>query len=229
MKKYMSLFLWLVLCAGVPSWGEAADTAPGPDNTQKIRELEGGYVRLHIKDLAQLRSRPSFENEPWFPSKPGDWMLMTDGTYGEVVAQTPDMVRLRLKGGAAKSYKTQEYLSLSPTNLSNGFRISAVFGLDYQHQARITREIPEVIREALVERLTAQGYGDHLERIRVEFMNAGASSLDLAILSEFSGAEGPRYQILGRTIQRICVETCNSHQWVIPFQQVTVHMAGRQD
>ena len=196
------------------------------------RELEGGYVRLHIKDLTQLRSRPSFENEPWFPSRQGDWVVMSDGTYGEVEAQTPDMVRLRLKGGATRSYKTQEYLSLSPTNLSKGFRITAVFGLDYQHQAGITEEIPHAIEQALVQGLRAQGYGDHMKRIEVEFMTAGASSLDLAVKAEFDGDTALWYQRLQRAIQRICVDACNTHGWVIPFQQVTVHMpeqSGQQD
>ncbi|MCF8084813.1 MAG: mechanosensitive ion channel family protein [Deltaproteobacteria bacterium] len=196
------------------------------------RELEGGYVRLHIKDLTQLRSRPSFENEPWFPSRQGDWVVMSDGTYGEVEAQTPDMVRLRLKGGANRSYKTQEYLSLSPTNLSKGFRITAVFGLDYQHQAGITEEIPHAIEQALVQGLRAQGYGGHMKRIEVEFMTAGASSLDLAVKAEFDGDTALWYQRLQRAIQRICVDACNTHGWVIPFQQVTVHIpeqSGQQD
>jgi hypothetical protein len=192
------------------------------------RNLDGGLVRLHIKDLVGLRSRPAFEDEVWFPSKRGDWVVLGDATYGEVVAQTPEMVQVRMLGGATKSYKAQEYLSQSPTNLSQGFRIRATFGLDYQHQAIITKEIPSVIEKALLDGLTDQGYGDGIDRIRVEFLIAGASSLDLAVLAEFKGTEGSRYMVLDRAIQRICVETCSAHDWVIPFQQVTVHMPGGQ-
>lgn len=188
------------------------------------RALEGGFVRLHIKDLAQLRSRPPFENEPWFPSKRGDWVLLADGTFGMVVAQTPDMVQLQLRGGAYKFFKVEDYLAKSPVNLSNGFRISASFGVDYQHQAIVTREIPAIIREALAATLTAEGYGESLQKIKVEFMNAGASSLDLALRVDFKGSEAFGYRALQRAIQRICVDTCNEHRWVIPFQQVTVHM-----
>lgn len=193
------------------------------------RALEGGFVRLHIKDLTELRSRPSFKDEPWFPSRQGDWILLGDGTYGEVAAQTPDTVRVRLKGGATRSFRTTDYLSLSPINLSKGFRISVTFGLDYQHQNAITREIPQVIEQALGEGLKQEGLGAHIQKIRVEFLNAGASSLDLAVLAEFEGLEGPRYQILERAIARICVETCNAHHWIIPFQQVTVHMPEAED
>ncbi|MFO7599061.1 MAG: hypothetical protein R6X27_04540 [Candidatus Desulfacyla sp.] len=188
------------------------------------RNLDGGSVRLHIKDLVDFRSRPAFEDEVWFPSKRGDWVILEDTAYGEVVAQTPEMVQIRMLGGATKSYSTQAYLSQSPTNLSQGFRIRAAFGLDYQHQAIITKDVPAAIEKALLDGLATQGYGDGIERIRVEFSNAGASSLDLAVLAEFKGTEGRRYMVLQRAIQRICVETCSEKGWIIPFQQVTVHM-----
>ncbi|MDZ7697859.1 MAG: hypothetical protein U5R49_13360 [Deltaproteobacteria bacterium] len=215
----------VVLYKGVPYEVKSINVYSQLEN----RALEGGFVRLHIKDLTELRSRPSFRDEPWFPSRQGNWILLDDGTYGEVIAQTPDSVRIRLKGGATRSFRTPDYLSLSPTNLSKGFRISASFGLDYQHQAIITQDVPQVIEHDLHEGLKREGLGEHLQRIRVEFMNAGPSSLDLAVLAEFDGAEGPRYQILERAIQRMCVETCNAHQWVIPFQQITVHMPEREE
>lgn len=192
----------------------------------KNKVLGDGMVRLHIKDLVDLRSRPAFEDEVWFPSKKGDWVVLGDATHGEVVGQTPEIVQIRMLGGATKSYKTQDYLSQSPTNLSQGFRIRAAFGLDYQHQSVITQEIPEIIERSLKEKLAQEGYADGIERIRVEFSNAGASSLDLAVLADFKGTEGRRYSVLQRAIQRICVETCSEHGWLIPFQQMTVHIPG---
>jgi hypothetical protein len=193
------------------------------------RDLEDGFIRLHINDLVDLRSRPMFKNEPWFPSKRGDWVKLNDGTYGMVAAQTPEMVKLSLHGGAHKFYKTSDYLSQSPANLSSGFRVPVTFGLDYQHQAIITQEVPGIIEKAIIEGLTEEGYGDSIERINVEFKEAGPSSLDIVALAEFNGNAGPRYWALERAIQRICVDTCNLHGWIIPFQQVTVHMAGPED
>jgi hypothetical protein len=187
--------------------------------------LEGGFIRLHIKDLVELRSRPAFEKEPWFPSKRGDWVRLSDKTYGKVIAQTPESVQLELLGGAPVTYKTADYLSLSPTNLSSGFRISATFGLDYGHQAIITHEIPDIIQQALIETLGAEGYRESINSIKVEFKEAGPSSLDVAVLADFNKRADFRYAVLERAIQRICVDTCNLHHWVIPFQQVTVHMA----
>ena len=187
--------------------------------------LENGFVRLHINDLMKLRSRPITENEPWFPSRSGDWVILTDGTYGSVVAQTPEMVTLKLKGSALKYYSTTDYLAQSPTNLSSGYRLTGIFGLDYRHQGIATGEIPKIIQDALTVELAKAGHGNLIERIRVEFKEAGASSLDMAILAEFNGEAGSKYWVLERAIQRICVDVCNLHDWVIPFQQVSVHMA----
>jgi len=190
------------------------------------KALENGFVRLRINDLMELRSRPITENEPWFPSRSGDWVRLADGTYGSVTAQTPEMVTLKLKGGAFKYYPTSEYLAQSPTNLTDGYRLNATFGLDYQHQSIATNEIPKTIQKAISEDLQKAGHGDLIERIRVEFKEAGASSLDMAILAEFNGKAGSKYWVLERAIQRICVDVCNRYNWIIPFQQVSVHMAG---
>lgn len=189
------------------------------------KALENGFIRLRINDLLELRSRPAIENEPWFPSRRGDWVRLADGTYGKVEAQTPEMVTLELKGNALKYYSTSDYLAQSPTNLSAGYRLTGIFGLDYQHQGIATVEMPEIIQKAVMEGLTKAGHGDSIEGISVEFKEAGASSLDMAILAEFNGNAGSKYWVLERAIQKICVEVCNHHNWVIPFQQVSVHMA----
>ena len=192
------------------------------------RELGGKFVRVHINDLMELRSRPIAENEPWFPSKPGDWVRLADGTYGEVHVQTVDTVKMRLKGGAYKFYGTADYLSQSPVNLSSGYRLLVTFGIDYRHQEIATQEVPAVLEKAIVEALEQEGYKESMERIRVEFKEAGASSLDLAVLAEFNGRADSKFWSLERSIQRICTDVCTRHQWVIPFQQVTVHMPGAE-
>ena len=193
------------------------------------RYLEGGYIRIHLRNLVELRSRPISEDEPWFPSRRGDWVKLSDGTYGRVVVQTPEIVKLELIGGACMSYKTADYLSQAPMNLSSGFRLRLTFGLDYAHQAIITQEIPAILEKAIIDGLTAEGHVDSIETINVQFKEAGPSSLDLAILANFNGNAQSRYEDLNRTIQRICVDTCNSNHWVIPFQQITLHVSEPPD
>jgi hypothetical protein len=188
------------------------------------RELGKNLIRVHINDLMELRSRPMTENEPWFPSKPGDWVSLDGGAYGEIVAQTVDMVKMRLKGGACKFFNTADYLSQSPVNLSSGYRLQVTFGIDYQHQDVATNEALSVFEKEIVEELEREGYRKSIERIRVQFKEAGASSLDVAVLAEFNGHAQSKFWALERSIQRICTDVCTRHQWVIPFKQVTVHM-----
>ncbi len=193
------------------------------------KNLEGGHIRLPLKDLLELRSRPIAESEPWFPSRCGDWVMLNDGTYGKVVVQTPEIVELELLGGAFITYRTVDYLSKSPTNLSTGFGLWITFGLDYAHQNIITQEIPAILEKAVIDGLTEEGHDKSINTISVQFKEAGPSSLDVAIMASFKGNAGPNHKLLQRTMHRICVDTCNRHHWVIPFQQVTVHMAKPSD
>jgi small-conductance mechanosensitive channel len=189
-------------------------------------ELEGGDIRLPLRDFHNLRSRSFDASEPWFPTRLNDWVLMDEQTLGKVVLQTPEIVRLVLLGGSRKTFSTSDFLAQSPHVLSTGFRLGVTFGIDYQHQAIITAKIPTLINSALHEALDDAGYKTHLANLSVEFAEAGASSLDIEVLADFSGAAAPQYFVLRRAIQRICVDACNANGWVIPFTQLTLHVAS---
>ena len=83
-----------------------------------------------------------------------------------------------------------------------------------------------MLEEAIRTGLRHAGYDGALEKLAVEFESAGASSLNIAILANFDGAVQAEYQELERLLQRLCVDACNEHGWIIPFSQLTVHMAG---
>lgn len=186
-------------------------------------ELKGGMIRLPIRELMDLHSRPYEHDEPWFPSKEKEWVILTDGTIGKVATQTPEMVQLVLKGGSRKTYTTKAFLNLSPDNISTDFRICSTFGIDYRHQAISTREVPDKLKESLLEGLTSAGHGDNIINLDVEFKEAGSSSLDVEVLADFSGRAAKDYDILARAIQRIAVDACNRYGWIIPFTQITLH------
>jgi hypothetical protein len=185
--------------------------------------LKGGLIRLPLRELIGLHSRPFHKDEPWFPCKEDDWLILSDGTFGKVIMQTPEMVQLVLLGGSRKTYPTIDFLQQSPTNLSMNFRLHVIFGIDYVHQAQSTQEIPDTLESMLRQALHKAGYKKTLLNLKVEFKQAGASSLDLAILADFSGDVARDYEILSRLLQRIAVDACNTHHWVIPFTQITVH------
>ena len=185
-------------------------------------DLKGGLIRLPLGELLGLHSRPFHKDEPWFPCEEGDFILLADGTYGKVLMQTPETVQMQTLI-SHKTYLTPDFLQLSPLNLSRDFVIHTTFGVDYQHQPVVTQQIPTTLKRILIDSLREQGYEQTLRSIKVEFKEAGASSLDLAILAEFSGQAAKDYYVLFRAIQRIAVDACNRHDWIIPFTQVMVH------
>jgi small-conductance mechanosensitive channel len=192
-------------------------------------DLTGGDIRLPLRDLLDLRSRPSEPGEPWFPTRINDWILLNEETLGKVVLQTPEVVRLVLHGGSRRTFSTGDFLALSPMVLSTGFRLSVQFGVDYQHQALITQEIPAKLAARLCDDLAREGYEQDIVNLKVEFDEAAASSLNLRVLADFAGEAAPSYQILRRALQRFCVDACNDNGWVIPFTQLTLHVASTSD
>ena len=187
--------------------------------------LEGGTLRLPIRDVLPLASRPYSQKEPWFPCDPGDWVRLGDGLSGKVITQTPEWVQLILLGGSRKTYATADFIAENPESLAHNFRVRSTFGIDYEHQAICTTEVPKIFTEYLLTQLREEMGAENVVSVVVEFASAGASSLDYAILADFSGEVSAKNAKLQRTIQRLCVDVCNEHGWGIPFTQITLHNA----
>jgi len=193
----------------------------------KNERLRGGVVRLPVRRLSGLISRPLAENELWFPTEEGDWVDLPSRGKAKVVSQTPEWVQLVQLGGARLAMPTADFLAAAPVNLSRGFRVSSRLGIAYRHLAEATRPIPEILHERLSRDLpTLLEERDQLRSLKVEFASAGSSSLDFAIIADFDGSLAPQYDFLSRALQRIAVECCIEHGWEIPFPQITVHQAG---
>jgi hypothetical protein len=186
--------------------------------------LKGGLIRVPIRELLGIQSRPFYKDEPWFPTREGDLVMLADGGIGTVLMQTPEQVILDTLGGCYKTYATTAFLGLNPINYAiNNFGIFVTFGIDYQHQEIITREIPAQLKAFLEEELAKEEYGPDLITLVVQFKEAGASSLDVLIFTSWPGKWASNYFAIGRALQRITVDACNTYGWVIPFNQITVH------
>lgn len=185
-------------------------------------ELEG-LLRLPLSEMLNLVSRPYRQDEPWFPTRTGDYVILGDGTFGLVERQTPENVQLRVMGSPVL-YPTTAFLAQNPRNLSRGsYGVAVTFGIDYQHQSIATAEVPGILHEAVTRALGDSAVAEHVEDILVDFKEAGASSLDYLVYVTMNSAAAGSYYTVGRIVQRACVETCNAHDWVIPFNQLTVH------
>ena len=187
--------------------------------------LDGGVQDLPIRSLLGRHSRPKGENEEWFPSREGDWVELSDGNIGKVSYQTPEFVQLVLLGGSQVMYQTPAYLALNPKNMTTNFRVSLRFGVDYQHQSIATTEIPEKMQAKLTAGLNELLGAENIKRIKVEFAEAGASSLDYEINADIAGTAANKYDQIIRAIPRHLVDACNENGWVIPFTQITLHQA----
>ena len=183
--------------------------------------LIGGEIKLPISTVADLISRKCDKNEAWFPSRKDDFILLDDGTYGKVISQSPSIVCVHVQY-SKKSYATLDYLSLNPRNLSSGFGIHLVFGLDYALQQIITKKIPDRVCERLKKDLSDKPFGHDVADISCSFYEMGASSLDLKVVVNFHGKEARFYLETRQAIQTSIVELCSEEGWNIPFQTMTL-------
>jgi hypothetical protein len=183
--------------------------------------------RVPIVGLVGLKSRPCRKEEPWFPCKRNDWVLLSDGVRGKVIGVSHEMVQLVERGGSLITYQMADFLAASPRNLATNFRIKETIGVSYHLQRESTREIPQILEAYIRRRVADEGYGEQLLNLRVEFAQANNSSLDIVVIADFSGELGELYNRLRRAIQRWCVDACSENGWEIPFPQLTLSGALR--
>ena len=191
--------------------------------TQLENPTAGMELRVKIDDLVDLRSRPYNPAEPWFPCHKGEWVLLPDSRRGKVVGISPELVQMVERGGAFRTFNTQDFLGESPINLSTNFRIKETLGISYDHISIATTEVLTKLEAFIQERIEEEGYGETLLNLRVEFENASDSSLDVVVIADFSGQIADIYNRLRRAIQRWCVDASALHGWEIPYPQLTVH------
>lgn len=190
--------------------------------------LRGGRMSVPVNTMFTLVSRTYDEREPWFPSRENDIVILSDGSHGQVVLQTPECVQMRV-GAAIKTYPTGAFLDAKPQNLSlEGFAVFVKFGVDYRYQAAATTDMPAALKAYIGDRLKAHAHGAHLKDFSVEFDEPAASSLNFILWASFGGAAAESYHAIRRLLQALVVEACTAHDWAIPFDQLTVHLASPQ-
>lgn len=184
----------------------------------------GMHLRIPIESMIGHISRPYHIDEPWFPCKKGDWISIDGKIFAKVASLSLEQVELVEIGGRRTIYPTPAFLSLAPANLSRNYSIKVPFGLSYDLQAEITTTVPQTLKTFIQKKLDENGYGDDCLNLQVDFLQAGASSLDLVVLADFKGEQAAAWKRLERAFGKWCVECCNANNWDIPFPQMTVHL-----
>jgi len=185
--------------------------------------------RVRINDLVDLKSRPFKRSDLWFPCVKDDWVKLSDGMRGKVSGISQELVEMIERGGARRTYRTADFLALSPMNLSRSFRLKETIGISYELQRESVAAIPDTLKGYIERRVADEGYADNLHSLRVEFEKANTSSLDVVVIADFDGALADLYGRLRRAMQRWCVEACTEYGWEIPFTQLTLHQAEAPD
>jgi hypothetical protein len=186
-------------------------------------ELEGGWVRLPIKDLIDMRSRPFSPEEPWFPTTKGDWVKLSDGFYGKIFLQTPEAVGIETQRGAYKTYPVAEFLSNRPQNLSrNYFSVNRTIGIDYRYRHQVNDEIAPAMKAYFEEAIQKEWYGEYIAQIIVELRELRASSLGIICILKFTGEAASEYFEIGWKIEQIALDALNTLDIDIPFPHLKI-------
>lgn len=180
-------------------------------------------LRIPIEDLVGLVSRPYKQDEPWFPCKKGDWVVVGTSSRARVVSLSHEQVEVVERGGKRIVYPTDIFLQACPVNLSRNFRLRIPFGVSYTLQNQATSVIPSKVKEYIEAQMEAEGYSVNCLNLQVEFFLANSSSLDFIVIADFHGEVAEISKRLERAIQKWCVDCCTAHDWEIPFPQLTVH------
>ena len=208
-----------VLIKGVP-WRVATINFYSKLTNPEIR----GTLRIPLSDLKALTSQPLGDHR-WFPSSIGDWVLDDANRLYEVTHQGPVTVELTSAQLTTKLIPTEVYFAAGYVNVSKSKRIRlvGVFGIDYAHQSIALDVVPNTFQAGVLEYLEQANIGTNQIEVRVEFQEAGASSLDYRVIVIVGVAAARQYYRIERYIQQACLKVCNDQGWGIPFPQLTVH------
>jgi hypothetical protein len=184
--------------------------------------LQGGRVRLPLEDLFTLRSRTCHPDEPWFPSRCGDWVLLSDNTHAEVTIQSPEYIGLRLLGGASRQLPPATFLAMTPTNLSHGFRMEARFRLAVTHRSDAASTLPKQLETHLTARLAATHWAPNT--LMVLYRRTLPSFLELSILADFPGHCAKDHPLIAMALEQHCLETAEEMAWELPSHRMAVQV-----
>ncbi len=185
--------------------------------------LDTPILKVEISEILKMHSRKVHSEEPWFPSKTGDWVFLIDGTYGQVLLQTSEQVIIEITSSQQKFYPTLQYLNLSPINLSKGFSLEITWGLDYLDQSILVSSIIPLINKKM--NLLLSNYAYKPSELTIDFHSAGDNSLNIYLLALFNGNFASHKVQINRELQKMLLNICSEENLKIPFKQLVVHNA----
>ena len=232
LKKYLPQFLAeakLLLNLGAVREGEMVTYEGVPWIVKSINiyshlvnpVLEGGELRMPLGEMSQLISQPIAEDEPWFPSNLHDYILLPDGSFGQVVIQTPEFVQIKSRE-MIRTFLVSDYLNLGIKNLSMGaFACVGSFGISLEHQEICLDLVPNAFERSVGLFIDQNGLQPFLEELSVELSSIQSGSIQYFLYVRMKSPAAKYYWKILRIMQQACVATCNSERWKVENPDIT--------
>lgn len=185
-------------------------------------KMRGGHFVIPIAELQGYHSRPVAKDEVWFPCSEGDTVILSDERWGRITFISPETVVMQDDGGSDNTFETADFLSLSPRNMSCGYRTESEFGVDYRHQAIATTDIPRIMAAEVRKDLEKRFGKEKVRHVAVEFMMAGDSALIYEVEADMTGAAGWQWEEVKFALAKFATDSCTRNGWNIPFPQITI-------
>lgn len=178
-------------------------------------ELQGGVLRVPLQFLVGKRSRASAADEPWFPTRTGDVVLLADGTFGPVHTQTPETVVVE-HWGSQRSFPTAEFLKQTPRNLSRGFVADAQLVLGRTHEAKPLDAMLAQLAASLRADLAKVVPTEQLAEVTVVLQSVTPIGYELLATARCDGKAALQFFALRRRMQHAFVDACREHGLPLP-------------
>ena len=176
-------------------------------------KLEGGELRVPLGVMGELNSQPVGKNELMFPTNLNDYVLFSDGRFGQVIMQTPEFVQVQLRTMVC-TFLVADFLSSAPLNLSiKGFAFVSHFGVAEDHQQIGLDEIPNAFEQSIRQELEKCRLLDKMEELLVDLSTLRGGSLQYLLYIQMKPTAARHYWQIGRLMQKACLKTCNQNGW----------------
>ncbi len=180
--------------------------------------LTGGFLRLPIKDLIDMRSRPYDEHESWFPTREGDNVLLLNrGSISrKVVMQTPQRVHFDWYG-VPESIPTSDFVSQHIRNLSKGpFWEGVNLYLDYKHRHEALDDVIDKLSAVIDEKFKAHPFfGDKLLEVWVDLAGLADTSLSVMMWVKMQPEAAEEYDRIAWHLNKFSLIAANQYGWEI--------------
>lgn len=186
-------------------------------------KMRGGSFTVPVTEMQGYHSRPLAKDEKWFPCDEGDVVILSDERWGRVTFVSPERVIMKDDGGSDNVFTMEEFISLSPRNMSQGYRTECQFGVDYKHQAIATDVLPKQMCRDVREFIERKFGRENVRNVAVEFIEAGDSSLIYEVEADMHAAAAWRWEEVRFELARAAVASCTKNGWNIPFPHLSIH------